>query len=89
MHLRYAFFRMYFAENSAFGKILKLFLRSDSAESNVFGWYFIEYILLIKKYIIKIQYVINCDLWVCWVAECFFFFFFYVCFCEFSMIFHL
>jgi hypothetical protein len=29
-----ALFRMHFAENSAFGKILKLFLRSDYAERN-------------------------------------------------------
>ena len=29
-----AFFRIYFAENSAFSKILKLFLRSDYAERN-------------------------------------------------------
>ena len=43
-----AFFRMYFAENSAFGKILKSFLRSNYAERNVFGWYFRECILLIK-----------------------------------------
>ena len=29
-----AFSRMYFTENSAFGKILKLFIRSDYAEKN-------------------------------------------------------
>ena len=28
------FFRMNFAKNSAFGKILKLFIRSDYAEKN-------------------------------------------------------
>ena len=46
--LKNAFFRMYFAENNAFGKILKLFLRSDYAKSNVFGWYFRECIFPIK-----------------------------------------
>ena len=46
--LENAFSRMYFAENNAFGKILKLFLKSDYAKSNVFGWYFRECILPIK-----------------------------------------
>ena len=32
--LENAFSRMHFAENSAFGKILKLFIRSDYAERN-------------------------------------------------------
>jgi hypothetical protein len=33
-NFRNAFSRMHFAENSAFGKILKLFIRSDYAERN-------------------------------------------------------
>jgi hypothetical protein len=32
--LENTFSRMYFVENSAFGKILKLFIRSDYAERN-------------------------------------------------------
>jgi hypothetical protein len=32
--LEIAFSRMHFVENSAFGKILKLFIRSDYAEKN-------------------------------------------------------
>ena len=32
--LENTFFRMNFAKNSAFGKILKLFIRSDYAEKN-------------------------------------------------------
>jgi hypothetical protein len=32
--LENAFFRMHFAENSKFGKILKLFIRSDYAKRN-------------------------------------------------------
>jgi hypothetical protein len=32
--MRMHFVRMHFAKNSAFGKILKLFIRSDYAERN-------------------------------------------------------
>ena len=39
---------MHFAENSTFGKILKLFIRNDYAKKIVFDWYFKECILPIK-----------------------------------------
>jgi hypothetical protein len=42
------FSRMHFAKNSAFGKILKLFIKSDMLKKIVFGWYFKKCIIPIK-----------------------------------------